>query len=37
MFYEEGNSSSGPSWTAIFDCIITLNFEINFFGKERLI
>ena len=37
MFYEEGNSTSGPSWTVIFYCIITLNFEINFFGKERFI
>ena len=36
MFYEEGNSTSGPSWTVIFYRIITLNFEINFFGKERL-
>ena len=37
MFYEEGNSTSSPSLTIIFYCIIALNFEIHFPGKERLV
>ena len=34
MFYEECNSTSGPSGTVIFYCIITLNFEINFLVRN---
>ena len=37
MFYEEGNSTSGTSWTIIFSCIKTLDFEIYFFGQERFV
>ena len=37
IFYEEGNSTFGTSWMIIFNCIITLDFEIYFFGKERFI
>ena len=37
MFYEEGNTTSWASWTVISDSIITLNFEINLFVKERFI
>ena len=37
MFYEEGNTTSSASGTVISDSIITLNFEINLFGKERFI
>ena len=37
MFYEEGNTTSWASWTVVSDSIITLNFEISFFVKERFI
>ena len=37
MFYEEGNTTSWASWTVISDSIITLDFEINLFMKERFI
>ena len=37
MFHEEGNTTSSASWTVISDSIITFNFEINLFGKERII
>ena len=37
MFYEEGNTTSWASWTVVSDSIITLDFEINFFVKERFI
>ena len=37
MFYEEGNTTSWASWTAISDSIITLNFESIFLVKERFI
>ena len=37
MFHKEGNSTFDPSWAIIFYRIITLNFKINFLGKERFI
>ena len=37
MFYEEGNTTLWASWTVISDSIITLDFEINLFMKERFI
>ena len=37
MFYEEGNTTSWGSWTVISDSIITWDFEIDLFMKERFI
>ena len=37
MFYKEGNTSFLASWTVVSNSIITWNFEIDFFGKERFI
>ena len=37
MFYEEGNSTSGPSWMVIFLLYHNLEFWNQLFGKERFI
>ena len=36
-FYKEGNTSSLASWSVVSDSIITWNFEIVVFAKERFI
>ena len=37
MFYKEGNTSFLASWTVVSNSIITLDFEIDFFVKERFV
>ena len=37
MFDKEGNTSFLASWTVVSNSIITLDFEIDFFVKERFV
>ena len=37
MFYEDGNTSSIASWMVVSDSIISWDFEIVLFAKERFI